>query len=57
MTQHLEHRERTHRWLNGSGTLRPCPEPRAGLVAFDLLLAAALVVLRQLIQRARLRYR
>jgi len=49
--------ERTHSWMNGYGTLRPCPEPRAALVDFDLFLAAALVVIRQLIQRARRRYR
>jgi DDE family transposase len=49
--------ERTHQWMNGYGKLRRCTEKRAAVVDFYLFLAAALVVLRQLIQRARLRYR
>ena len=49
--------ERTHSWMNGYGKLRRCTEQRAAVVDFYLFLAAALVVLRQLIQRARLRYR
>jgi transposase len=49
--------ERTHSWMNGYGKLRRCTEKRAAAVDFYLFLAAALVVLRQLIQRARLRYR
>jgi hypothetical protein len=49
--------ERTHSWMNGSGKLRRCTEQRRSVVDFYLLLAAALGVLRQLIQRARLRYR
>ena len=49
--------ERTHSWMNGYGKLRRCTEKRAAIVDFYLFLAAALVVLRQLIQRARLRYR
>ena len=49
--------ERTHSWMNGYGTLRRCTEKRRPVVDFYLFLAAALVVLRQLIQRARLRYR
>jgi hypothetical protein len=49
--------ERTHSWMNGSGKLRRCTEKRAAIVDVYLFLAAALVVLRQLIQRARLRYR
>ena len=49
--------ERTHQWMNGYGKLRRCTEKRRAVVAFYLFLAAALVVLRQLIQRARLRYR
>jgi hypothetical protein len=49
--------ERTHSWMNGYGKLRRCTEKQAGVVDFYLFLAAALVVLRQLIQRARLRYR
>jgi hypothetical protein len=49
--------ERTHSWMNGSGKLRRYTEKRRPLVDFYLFLAAALVVLRQLIQRARLRSR
>lgn len=49
--------ERAHSWMNGYGKLRRCTEKRALVVDFYLFLAAALVVLRQLIQRARLRYR
>ena len=49
--------ERTHSWMNGYGKLRRCTEKQAVVVDFYLFLAAALVVLRQLIQRARLRYR
>jgi hypothetical protein len=49
--------ERTHHWMNGYGKLRRCTEKRRPVVDFYLFLAAALVVLRQLVQRARLRYR
>lgn len=49
--------ERTHSWMNGYGKLRRCTEKVQAVVDFYLFLAAALVVLRQLIQRARLRYR
>ncbi len=49
--------ERTHGWMNGYGKLRRCTEKRQAVVDFYLFLAAALVVVRQLIQRARLRYR
>jgi hypothetical protein len=49
--------ERTHSWMNGYGKLRRCTEQLQAVVDFYLFLAAALVVLRQLIQRARLRYR
>ncbi len=49
--------ERTHQRMNGYGRLRRCTEKRQAIVDFYLFLAAALVVLRQLIQRARLRYR
>ncbi len=49
--------ERAHQWMNGYGKLRRCTEKHAAVVDFYLFLAAALVVLRQLIQRARLRYR
>jgi IS5 family transposase len=49
--------ERTHSWMNGFGKLRRCTEKREVVVEFYLFLAAALVVLRRLIQEARLRYR
>lgn len=49
--------ERTHSWMNGYGKLRRCTEKRRPVVDFYLYLAAALVVIRQLIQRARTRYR
>ncbi len=49
--------ERTHAWMNGYGKLRRCTEKRPAVVDFYLFLAAALVVIRQLIQRARSRYR
>jgi transposase len=49
--------ERTHAWLNGYGKLRRCTERCRHVVDFYLFLAAAIVVVRQLIQRARLRYR
>ena len=49
--------ERTHSWMNGYGKLRRCTEKRRTAVDFYLYLAAALVVIRQLIQRARTRYR
>jgi IS5 family transposase len=49
--------ERTHSWMNGYGKLRRCTEKRQAVVDFYLFLAAAFVVVRQLIQRARLHYR
>ena len=49
--------ERAHSWMNGYGKLRRCTEKRQTIVDFYLFLAAALVVLRQLIHRARRRYR
>ena len=49
--------ERTHSWMNGYGKLRRCTEKTKAVVGFYLFLAAALVVIRQLIQRARTRYR
>jgi len=49
--------ERTHAWMNGFGKLRRCTEKRRAAVDFYLFLAAALVVVRQLIHRARSRYR
>ena len=45
--------ERTHAWMNGYGKLRRCTERNAKIVDFYLYLAAALVTIRQLIQRAR----
>jgi hypothetical protein len=49
--------ERTHAWMNGYGKLRRCTERDAKIVNFYLYLAAALVTIRKLIQRARNRYR
>jgi transposase len=49
--------ERTQSWMNGYGKLRRCTEKAKAVVDFYLFLAAALVVIRQLIQRARTRYR
>jgi putative transposase of IS4/5 family DUF4096/DDE family transposase len=49
--------ERTHQWMNGYGKLRRCTEKLRPVVDFYLFLSAALVVIRQLIQRARTRYR
>jgi hypothetical protein len=49
--------ERTHAWMNAFGKLRRCTEKRQTIVDFYLFLAAALVVLRRLIQEARTRFR
>jgi hypothetical protein len=49
--------ERTHAWMNGYGKLRRCTERHAKIVDFYLYPAATLVTIRQLIQRARTRYR
>ena len=49
--------ERTHSWMNGYGKLRRMTDRDATIVDFYLYLAAALVTIRQLIQRARTRYR
>jgi transposase len=49
--------ERTHSWMNGYGKLRRCTEKRSAVVDFYLFLAAALVVIRRLLQCARSRYR
>ena len=43
--------------MNGYGKLRRCTERNARTVDFYLYLAAALVTVRQLIQRARKHYR
>ena len=49
--------ERTHAWMNGYGKLRRITDRNAAIAGFYLYLAAALVTIRQLIQRARTRYR
>ncbi len=49
--------ERTHAWMNGYGKLCRCTGRNGKVVDFYLYLAAALVTIRQLIQRARTRYR
>jgi hypothetical protein len=49
--------ERTHAWMNGYGKLRRCTERAAAVVDFYLYPAAAIVTIRQIIQRARTRYR
>lgn len=49
--------ERTQAWMNGYGKLRRCTERRGSVVDFYLFLAAAFVVTRCLIQRARTCYR
>ena len=49
--------ERTQSWMNGYGKLRRCTEKAKAVVDFYLFLAAAFVVTRCLIQRARTRYR
>jgi hypothetical protein len=49
--------ERAHQWMNGFGKRRRCTEKLRPVVDFYLFLAAAIVVIRQLIQRARPRYR
>lgn len=49
--------ERTQSWMNGYGKLRRCTEHAKHMVDFYLFLAAAFVVTRTLIQRARSRYR
>jgi hypothetical protein len=43
--------------MHGYGKLRRCTERNGKVVDFYLYLAAALVTIRQLIQRARARYR
>jgi hypothetical protein len=49
--------ERTHSWMNGYGKLRRTTDRRRVVVEFYLYLAAALTVIRQLINRARTLYR
>lgn len=49
--------ERTQSWMNDFGKLRRCTERTGTVVDFYVFLAAAFVVTRMLIQRARFRYR
>jgi hypothetical protein len=49
--------ERTHSWMNSYGKLRRCTDRDGRIIDFYLYLAAAFLVIRQLIQRARSRYR
>lgn len=49
--------ERTHSWMNGFGKLRRCTERSGRVVDFYLFLAAAFVITRRLIQRARRHFR
>jgi hypothetical protein len=49
--------ERLHSWMNGYGKLRRCTDKRKVIVEFYLNLAAALTVIRRLINRARVLYR
>lgn len=49
--------EWTQAWMNGYGTLRRCTERTGAIGDYSLFLAAAFVVTRQLIRRARTSYR
>jgi hypothetical protein len=49
--------ERTHLWMNGYGKLRRFTDKRKVIVVFYLNLAAALTVIRRLINRARTTHR
>ena len=49
--------ERLHSWMNGYGKLSRFTDKRKIIVEFYLYLAAALTVIRRLINRARSRYR
>jgi Transposase DDE domain len=49
--------ERIHSWMNGYGKLARMTDRNTKIVEFYLYLAAAFVTVRQLIQRARNRYR
>lgn len=49
--------ERTNSWVNGFGKIRRCTDRNAAIIDFYLYLAAAIVTIRQLIQRARTLYR
>ncbi|MET7420891.1 IS5 family transposase [Dactylosporangium sp. NPDC005555] len=49
--------ERTNAWMNDFGKIRRCTDHNAKIIDFYLYLAAAIVTIRQLIQRARTLYR
>ena len=49
--------ERLHAWMNGYGKLRRITDKRQVVVEFYCYLAAALTVIRRLINQARSRYR
>lgn len=49
--------ERTNSWTNGYGKLRRCTDRDGAIVDFYLYLAAAIVTVRRLIQKARNHYR
>lgn len=49
--------ERTHAWLNGYGKLRRITDRSPAVVEFYTHLAAAITVIRRLINEARSRYR
>lgn len=49
--------ERTHSWTNGFGKLRRLTDRNSHIVDFYCYLAAALITVRRLIQRARTHYR
>jgi hypothetical protein len=49
--------ERTHSWMNGYGKLRRVTDRRKNVIEFYLNLAAALTVIRRLINRARTTHR
>lgn len=49
--------ERTHSWMNGFRKLRRSTDKQHRIVEFFLFLAAAITVIRQLINTARTRYR
>ncbi|SIM86047.1 IS5 family transposase [Micromonospora cremea] len=49
--------ERTNSWMNGFGKIRRCTDRDAQIIDLYLYLAATIVTIRQLIQRARTLYR
>lgn len=48
--------ERTNSWMNGFGNIRRCTDRNAQIIDFYLYLAAVIVTVRQLIQRAHMLY-